>query len=235
MYEVLIHGFPGKTPRGFLGWSTTVLLHTAGGPVLFDTGASGDRPGLLAALEQRGIAPNDIGTIVLSHLHFDHIANVECFPNAELVLHQTELSYYYDRKARDLALPIFQIEGMLARSKLQLIHGELELFPGVQLLRTPGHTEGHIALALQRDGQTHVLAQDAVKHRIDAQTGRTSGAHDSVAAAASIARIMAMADIIVPGHDIALQITSAGVTPTGPLQTEIASTIDDAVFRLGAS
>ncbi|MDI6025654.1 MBL fold metallo-hydrolase [Corticibacterium sp. UT-5YL-CI-8] len=235
MYEVLIQGFPGKPRRGFLGWSTTVLLHTAAGPVLFDTGASGDRPGLLCALQMRGIAPTDVGTIVLSHLHFDHIANIECFPNAELVLHQTELSYYYDHKALDMALPVFQIEGMLARCKLQLIHGELELFPGVQLLHTPGHTDGHIALALQRDGNTHVLAQDAVKHRVDARTGLASGAHDSVAAATSIARIMAMADIIVPGHDISLQINGVSVTPAGPLQTQIASTIDDAVFPLGFS
>lgn len=234
MYEVLIHGFPGKTPRGFLGWSTTVLLHTARGPVLFDTGAAGDRPGLLAALAQRGIAPTDIGTIVLSHLHFDHIANVECFPNAELVLHQTELAYYYDRKGHDLALPVFQIEGMLARSKLQLIHGELELFPGVQLLRTPGHTEGHFALAMQRDGQTHVLAQDAIKHRLDAQTGQTTGAHDNAAATASIARILAMADIIVPGHDIPLRVSNGVVTPTGPLQTEIVCTIDNRIFALEA-
>ncbi|MDV3253727.1 MBL fold metallo-hydrolase [Devosia sp. BK] len=234
MYEILIHGFPGRTSRGFLGWSTSVLLHTAGGPVLFDTGSSGDRPALLAALENRGVAPGDIGTIVLSHLHFDHIANVECFPNAELVLHQTELMYYYDQRLVDLALPVFQIEGMLARCKLQLIHGEIELFPGVQLLHTPGHTTGHISLALQWAGQTHILAQDAIKHRVDARTGQTSGAHDTAAAVGSIARIMAMADIIVPGHDVPLRISDAGVTPTGPLHTEIASTIDEAVFCLGA-
>lgn len=234
MYEVLIHGFPGRTPRGFLGWSTTVLLHTSGGPVLFDTGAAGDRPGLLAALAHRGIAPSDIGTIVLSHLHFDHIANAECFPNAELVLHQAELSYFYDERGRDPALPVFQIEGMLARSKLQLIHGELELFPGVQLLRTPGHTAGHIGLACRHDGATHVLAQDAIKHRIDARNGTTAAAHDHEAAAASIARIMAIADVIVPGHDMPLRIAGGTVTPTTPLRTEIVSTIDDRVFVLEA-
>lgn len=232
MYEVLIQGFPGKTPRGFLGWSTVLLLHTSKGPVLFDTGASGDRPGLLAALRHRGIEPADIGAIVLSHLHFDHIANVECFPNAEVVLHQAELSYYYDHQGADLALPVFQIEGMLARSKLQLIHGELELFAGIRLLRTPGHTAGHFSLVLQRDGQTHVLAQDAIKHRLEASSGAASGAFDSAAAAASIARIMGMADVIVPGHDTSLRVNAGIVSPIGAVHAEIVSTLSERSFAL---
>lgn len=234
MYEVLIHGFPGRTSRGFLGWSSIVLLHTAGGPVLFDTGGAGDRPGLMVALAERGIAPADIGTIVLSHLHFDHVANVECFPNAELVLHQAELTYFYDQRGRDTALPVFQIEGMLATSKLQLISGELEVLPGFKLLRTPGHTAGHIALACQIDGLTHVLAQDAIKHRLDARNGQTAAAHDHAAAAASIARILAMADVIVPGHDVPLRVVADSIDPMMPLRTEIVSTLDDRIFVLEA-
>ncbi|MEW9612938.1 MBL fold metallo-hydrolase [Shinella sp. S4-D37] len=38
-----------------------------------------------ARLEARGIRNSDIRTIVLSHLHFDHVANAECFPQAEFL------------------------------------------------------------------------------------------------------------------------------------------------------
>lgn len=234
MYDVLIQGFPGRTSRGFLGWSTISLLDTSSGPVLFDTGAAGDRPGLMQALAERGLAPADIRTIVLSHLHFDHVGNVECFPNAVLVLHQTELSYYYDRRAGDPALPLFLIEGMLARCKLQLIHGELELFPGIQLIRTPGHTAGHISLALDIAGETHVLCQDAIKNRAEATSGEATGAHDAGAARASIARILAMADFVVPGHDAALRIGQGTVTPSGNPRAAISSTLDGRVMELEA-
>ena len=232
MYEVLIQGFPGKTPRGFLGWSTVLLLHTDRGPVLFDTGASGDRPVLLTALRNRGIEAGDIAAIVLSHLHFDHVANLECFPNADVVLHQAELSYYYDHQNSDPALPVFQIEGMLARCKLQLIHGELELFPGIGLLLTPGHTAGHCSLVMQQDGQTHILAQDAIKHRLEASSGTASGAFDGAAATASITRILAMADVVVPGHDTALRISGSDVSPIGAVRGEISSTVSERTFAL---
>jgi glyoxylase-like metal-dependent hydrolase (beta-lactamase superfamily II) len=234
MYEVLIQGFPGRTPRGFLGWSTTALLHTAGGPVLFDTGASGDRPSLLAALGARGIAPDDIRTIVLSHLHFDHIANVECFPRAELIIHQDELSYFYEQQGRDQALPIYQIEGMLSRSKLQLINGELELLPGVKLLRTPGHTGGHCSLMFSHGGKTVILAQDAIKHRGEAQAGVAGGAFAPDLAMQSIRRILSLADIVIPGHDGALQIEGGAVTAAEPLCEEITITLDGRTVRLEA-
>lgn len=225
-YDVLIQGFPGRTPRGYLGWSTTVLLQTSEGHALFDTGASGDRPGLLEALAKRGIERKDIRTVILSHLHFDHVANVECFPEAEIVLHETELDYFQENRDADLALPVFQIESLLRSRKLTFVAGELDVLPGIRMIHTPGHTGGHCSLVLPVDDDCVVLAQDAVKHRGEIKTLSSAGAFDPALASATIRRIAAMADIIVPGHDATLRIDAGSVREAGRLIEEISVTLD---------
>ena len=234
MYDILLNGFPGRSSRGFLGWSTVALLDAPGGPALFDTGATGDRPSLMAALGQRGLAPADIGTIVLSHLHFDHVANVECFPNAEVIIHQDELAYFYEQQGKDAALPVHQIEGMLARCKLQLINGELSVIPGFAMIRTPGHTAGHCSLVVEQQGETHVLAQDALKHRGEAEVGEATGAFLPAAAARSIARILEIADIVVPGHDVPLRVSGGRISPIGSPSETISIALNGRVYALEA-
>jgi glyoxylase-like metal-dependent hydrolase (beta-lactamase superfamily II) len=220
-YDILIPGFPARSSRGFLGWSTVTLLHAGGIPVLVDTGGQGDRLGLLAALAARGLAPGDIRLVILSHLHFDHIANIECFPGAELVVHQDELAYYQEQRHRDSALPVFQIEAMLARSRLQLINGELEVLPGVTLLRTPGHTGGHCSVMFNAEGRTVMLAQDAIKHRGEALAGEPDAAFDLGRARQSIRRIMALADVVVPGHDGPLALEAGRLVEADRVRVEL--------------
>jgi glyoxylase-like metal-dependent hydrolase (beta-lactamase superfamily II) len=223
-YDILMHGFPGRSSRGFLGWSTIVLLQTAKGYALFDTGGVGDRPGLMAALQARGIGRDDIATVVLSHLHFDHMANSECFPKAEIILHEDEYAYVHEHGTSDPAISMSQVEGLLRRPQLSLISGELEVLPGIRVIKTPGHSGGHISVVLNVDGKRVVLAQDAVKHRGELASGHAAGAFDEVAAKASIRRIAELADIVVPGHDGPIRIENGHHFPTD-VTTEIALTL----------
>ncbi|HTJ56074.1 MAG TPA: MBL fold metallo-hydrolase [Devosiaceae bacterium] len=225
-YHVLIPGLPARSSRGFLGWSTVTLLETAEGPVLFDTGTAGERAALLSALAVHGLDPAQIRQIVLSHLHVDHVGNVECFPRAELIIHQDELTYFYEQQGRDAAMPTYLIEGMLARSKLQLIHGELEILRGVRLLQTPGHTGGHCSIAFSSGGRAVVLAQDAIKNRVEAATGDSIGAFDPEAARNSIRRIMSMAELVVPGHDGVLTVQDGQVVSVAGGRVELTRATD---------
>ncbi|MGV6873576.1 MBL fold metallo-hydrolase [Pseudochelatococcus sp. B33] len=231
-YDILIPGFPGRSSRGFLGWSTIVLLRTADGHALFDTGGSGDRPGLMAALAERGIDNEDIRTVILSHLHFDHMANAECFPEARIVLHESERAYAQAHMRRDPAISRFQVEGLLRSPQLTLVSGEPDVLPGVTMIRTPGHSDGHVSLVMTVDGQCVMLAQDAVKHRGEIQAGTPTGAFDEEAARASLRRITAMADIIVPGHDGPLTMDKGRIVASSPVSTEISLTLDDRRFNL---
>ncbi|MCC2609426.1 MBL fold metallo-hydrolase [Neorhizobium sp. Rsf11] len=231
-YDILMPGFPGRSSRGFLGWSTILLLKTYEGHALFDTGGSGDRPGLMAALAERGIDRHDIRTVILSHLHFDHIANVECFPKAEIVLHESEFAYVRDHRFDDPAISRFQVESLLRSPQLTLVSGELEVLPGVRMISTPGHSGGHVSLVMTVDGKRVVLAQDAIKHRGEIETGAPAGAFDEEMARASIRRIVGMADIVVPGHDGPLTIENGRVAAAPSVCAEVSLTLDGRCFLL---
>lgn len=225
-YEILMPGFPARSARGFLGWSTIVLMKTHRGYALFDTGGSGDRPGLMAKLTERGIDRKEIRTIVLSHLHFDHMANVECFAGAEVILHQAEVDYVKNHMDDDPAMSRYQVEGLLRSPQLTLVSGEPDVLPGIRMISTPGHTDGHVSLVMTIDDKCIVLAQDAIKHRGEIETGIPAGAFDEEAGRASIRRIVDMADIIVPGHDGTLIMEGGRVLAPSPLAAEVTLTLD---------
>lgn len=231
-YDILLNGFPGRSSRGFLGWSTVVLLKTTEGYSLFDTGAHGDRPGLFNALAERGIARDDIRHIVLSHLHFDHVANAECFPNAEIILHETEYAYGDRYKAEDTALSLHQVEAVFRSPRLKLVSGEVDVLPDIRMIKTPGHTGGQVSLSMVVKGKRVVLAQDAIKHRLEVENGLSAGAFDARAASVSIRRIAALADIIVPGHDGPFRMEDGKVVGHTPSTAEIRLTTADRLTLL---
>jgi glyoxylase-like metal-dependent hydrolase (beta-lactamase superfamily II) len=148
-YELLLDGFPGRTGRGFLGWSTAVFVDGDAGPMLIDTGGGGDRGLLLYRLQEHGVAPDAVRTVVLSHLHFDHVANVECFPCAEIIVHEDELAYVERHGAHDLAVPMFLVRGLLACGRLKERIGRANAIEGYSLIQTPGHTGGHCSVVLE--------------------------------------------------------------------------------------
>lgn len=52
--------------------------------VLIDTSTRGNKDELLENLRELGILPEDINFILITHRHYDHIENLDIFPNAEI-------------------------------------------------------------------------------------------------------------------------------------------------------
>ena len=74
--DVLLEGQRFKSRQGVVGYCS-VLLFEGRQRTLFDVGHVGRRVVLLEALEQRGLSPADIDTVVLSHAHWDHAQNLD--------------------------------------------------------------------------------------------------------------------------------------------------------------
>ncbi|MBX6394335.1 MAG: MBL fold metallo-hydrolase [Alicyclobacillaceae bacterium] len=204
--EVLFQGFPGKTDRGFLGWSSCVLLRN-GRLGLFDTAGFPERPELIRRLREKGIAPSDIDFVVLSHYHFDHAVNVSLFPNAAVYLHEREAAHIETCGDTDLAVPREMFWDVKKSGKLRLLSGESGILEETyRWFHTPGHTPGCISLAVETQDGTWVLAGDAIKNLEEAQTGEVWMSLDPAASRKSIAKILEEADWIVPGHDRLLQV-----------------------------
>jgi N-acyl homoserine lactone hydrolase len=110
------------------------------------SGVGGGHDGMRAALAAEGLVPDDIDTVVLTHLHFDHADNLDLFPKAQVVVQRAELCAAVDPvPSQRIYYWKSTIDNLLARKKpgqLRVVDGDVELFPGFQLLFVPSHTEG---------------------------------------------------------------------------------------------
>jgi N-acyl homoserine lactone hydrolase len=206
---ILASGVPAVSDRGFLGWSSAVLLHGER-PMLFDTLGYNERYVLLERLRASGVAPGEVEVLFLSHFHFDHAVNYRLFPNARLCLHEAELAYARANHRDDLAIPIEVLADLETTGRLELLSGPSGRLAGVDWILAPGHTGGLYAVELPYRGKRLVLASDAVKNESELASGEVWMSHDREASARSIAAIRERADLVLPGHDRMLELHRAG-------------------------
>lgn len=200
-YRLLVKGNNLRLKNDFLGMSNVTLIEAKSGLMLFDTGGYISRLGLLKALADSGLRPQDIKTVFLSHLHFDHAHNIDLFAHAHIFVSRREWDYAADPHPDDLLLP-WGMRAQLEKSSIELIEGEGVLDEGMSFFPTPGHTPGHFSLQLETaDNGRVVIAGDAIKYAKEAILRRCDMAFDTLEnGTASIERILAVADRIVPGH-----------------------------------
>jgi glyoxylase-like metal-dependent hydrolase (beta-lactamase superfamily II) len=156
------------------------LVHAAGRVALIDTGSGtylgpklGDLP---ANLKAAGVAPTDIDTVLLTHIHPDHSAGLadkdtgaRHFPNAELVVHENEPRHWFDdaRMARvsDLYKTMHFLWGReQTRPYLDRMRTftQGEVFPGVTTIPAHGHTPGHTAYLIESGGERLLVWGDTI-------------------------------------------------------------------------
>lgn len=204
-------GFPGRSSRGFLGWSSCVLVRKPGEkPILFDTLGFNERYALLTRLRELGVAPEEIGTVLLSHFHFDHAVNYPLFPNATFYLHEEEVRHIEENGRKDLAVPVEMFPALRDSGRLELLSGESGTVEGLNWLHTPGHTPGLYSILAEYQGEKWAIVSDTVKNIQELCSGDVSMTWDDAKSRESIDKIKQWADIVVPGHDRLLRVTRMG-------------------------
>lgn len=128
-------------------------LITGVNPFLVDTGLPGQEERILAYMQKVGLKPLQLSGIVLTHSDPDHVGSVAALANltkAPVYAHPAEIPFILKKTSRP------GIKRFLPMLILPL-YGELRLPPSVnaldsdkffdwEVLFTPGHTPGHIAL-----------------------------------------------------------------------------------------
>ncbi|MEU2078920.1 N-acyl homoserine lactonase family protein [Streptomyces sp. NPDC013489] len=133
------------------------LVRHPRGALLFDTGmgtGSAETDAHYRPVRKPlAVGPGDVDTVVNCHLHFDHIGGNQRFPDTPVLVQRTELAL-----ARAGG---HTIDSLLPGVRYVELDGEHEIAPGVRIVPTPGHTEGHQSLFLDHGDRVTVLAGQA--------------------------------------------------------------------------
>jgi N-acyl homoserine lactone hydrolase len=200
--DLLIPGLPAKADHFLFGICSLLLLRDGQRNILFDTGPFRVRPTLVAALAAHGLTPEQIDTVFVSHLHWDHIENIDLFRHAQILVPRLEFDYAAEVRAQDWGTPPYA-RAMLEGMRLDLLDDvEQEIFPGVRTLLLPGHSVGLQGLVVSAEGGDLVLASDALWSARDAVRGHPDVAFfDPVKGQASLTRALGAGAVYCPGHD----------------------------------
>jgi N-acyl homoserine lactone hydrolase len=111
-----------------------------------------------------GIQPSDIDLLICTHYDIDHAGNIEAFPDTQLVVQR--LQHEVATSGHPRFTPT-RTQWDLPDSRLQLVDGDTELLPGLELIETSGHVPGHqsILVYLPQSGPV-LLAVDAVPMQV---------------------------------------------------------------------
>ena len=156
------------------------VLYSQGETILVDTGIGPNLPGsLLDELNARGIERDEITVVVNTHLHPDHVGwNVtweeeqprQTFPRARYWLPKADWQHFSQPERLEqyahIGRAVMPLEQLGA---LELVEGERAITPEVSLVPTPGHTPGHMSLAIVSQGQRGVILGDVTHFPFQAQ------------------------------------------------------------------
>jgi len=191
-YEVYALSVGGRT----VDWSTRMYLHPIGetttsayfqwvltgpaGPIVIDTGFTqrvAKTKGLsLERLRTRdevlataGVDPGTVGTVILTHLHWDHFDVEGIFPRATFWVQRRELEFWTGYGSRERWHQRFvtdclaaDLAALQSNGRLRVMDGTLQVTDGVDLEWVGGHSPGMQIVTVNTATGPFVLANDAL-------------------------------------------------------------------------
>ena len=201
------------------------ILRAGGKTILVDTGfdpAAAARRGRtclcppLEALSRVGVEPEAVSAVIVTHLHYDHIGNLDAFPHAELVVPRREFEFWTGPAAarfqfaahvepREVAL----LAEARRAGRVRLTDGIEEIFDGITARSVGGHSPGQQVTVVSALAGDVVLASDAVHFYEEFELDRPFGVIadlEQMYAAYDLPRELVAAEgaVLVPGHDPAV-------------------------------
>jgi len=154
-----------------------VLVNTGASLILFDTGngaaARPARGNLAAQVTAAGYAPEQVDTVVITHMHPDHIGGMledgaPAFANADYVTGAAEYDFF--ASADRMGSPAEGVHTLVTSNvtpfaeRMRFIAPGESVVPGIEAMDAFGHTPGHMIYHIESAGARLVLTADTANH-----------------------------------------------------------------------
>jgi len=164
--------------------SSVTLIEVGEKRIVVDTGSPKDEDRLVKVLARMKVDPDSIRYVVNTHMHIDHCGCNDLFVKARVVAHRSE------------SPPAGSMR----------VSGRQELLPGIELVPTPGHSEGSISVFVSA-GERFAICGDAIPTRANYDNWAPPFLNcNPELALRSMELIRSWADVIIPGHDVPISV-----------------------------
>ena len=147
-------------------------LGDVGDAVFRERYAVAEPRGLVSELAALGLVPEAIDYVAMTHLHWDHAAGLvgldeagrlkPTFPRAIHFIQEDTWQAALRPGPRAGSFLPDRLEPLAGQVRLEWIHGEAEILPGVTLRPAGGHCEAHSLVMLASGDETAVFLGDLV-------------------------------------------------------------------------
>ena len=172
LIDCMFAGLPRQCGAFLLAGETNVLV---------DSGPSVTVDNVLRGLEARGVGPEDLDYILLTHFHLDHAGGasllVQKCPNARIVVDERSAKYMADpsrlissaAKSLGEIAPYYGTMLPVPPERIVPLNDGYELDlgggRGIRAVRTPGHSGGHYSFVSLPD--SYIFCGDSLGHYIE--------------------------------------------------------------------
>ena len=164
-------------------------------------------------LRKIGLRPDDIDIVICTHLHWDHCFNNDLFKNAKIIVQKDEIRYaiaplplhalFYESQLIKMRPPWLK-----AIENIEIVDGDMEISPGIDVVKVPGHTPGSQGVNVRTAKGNYFIASDfcplfdnwegvpPLKHVVSPIHVNLEDYYDS------FEKVEKIADFVLPGHDM---------------------------------
>lgn len=108
---------------------------------------------------------SEIDTIILTHLHWDHMLGVLDIPKAKVIVQRRELSYAVapldsERASYELNDPTMPPPFLRFLQRIEVVDGDVVWEEGIRLIPLPGHSPGSQGVYVSGPNQTYFIVGD---------------------------------------------------------------------------
>jgi glyoxylase-like metal-dependent hydrolase (beta-lactamase superfamily II) len=167
---------------------------------------------LMQNLLLEGIQSSEVDTIIVSHIHPDHMGgNTDnegrsVFPNARYLLYKKEWEYWmsnpdlskFNQKIQKDCVETIQKRVLPVRSQIDLIEVETDIIDGIKIIQAPGHTPGQVLIKISSGNQQLLCVSDIFHDPSELAGPELEMVGDILPEQASLTRLQILSQIIKP-------------------------------------